>query len=62
MLYILFIFYYCQQVLFILGISSLASLLNVVSVDTVDEEGSSQFSSEAELKTLIRSHHPCIKH
>ena len=37
--FILFIFYYWQQVLFTLRVSSLLSLLNDASVDIVDDEG-----------------------
>ena len=44
-----FILYYCQQVLFTLRFSSLLSPLNDASVDIVDNEGSLQFSREAEL-------------
>ena len=46
--YILFIFFYCQQVLFTLGVSSSLLPLTNASADTIDDEGSFQFSPEAE--------------
>ena len=51
-----FIFYYCQQVLFSLRVSSLLFSLNDVSVDLVDDEGSFQFSPEAEFKRPLYVH------
>ena len=46
--YIPFILYYCQQVLFTLRILSLLPPLNGASVDIADDNGSFQFSLEAE--------------
>ena len=54
--YILFIFYYCQQVLFALRISSLLPLLNEASVHSVDDGGSFQFSPEAESTSHLYVH------
>ena len=54
--YILFIFFYCQQVLFTLRVSSLLSPLNDVSVDIVGDEGSFQFSPEAEFASPLYVH------
>ena len=51
--YILFIFYYSQQILFTLRVSSFLSLLNDDFVDIVDDVGFSQFFPEAEYTTLI---------
>ena len=42
--YILFIFYYCWQVIFTLRVPSLLLPLNAISVEIVDTEGSFQFS------------------
>ena len=51
-----FIFYYCQQDLFELRVSSLLSLLNDSYVDSVDDEGSFQFSPEAEFTSHLYFH------
>ena len=40
-------------------IAALRVLLNDASVDIVDDEGSFQFSPEAEFTIFIRPHHPC---
>ena len=50
MFYISFISCYCQQVLFTSRVSSLLLLLSDASVDIVDDEGSFQFSSDAEFR------------
>ena len=50
--YIPFIFYYCQQVLIRLRVSSLLSPLNDDSVDIADDENSCQFSAKAEFISL----------
>ena len=54
--YILFIFYYWQQVLFPLRVSSLLSLLNDAFVDIADDEGSFQFSPEVEFASALYIH------
>ena len=55
MFYISFIFYYWQQVLCTLRVSSLLSPLSDASVDIVDDEGSFQFSPEGHVtKKLCR--------
>ena len=46
--YIPFIFYYCQQVLFALRVSSLLLPLNDAPGDIVDDKDSFQFSPEDE--------------
>ena len=51
-----FFFYHCQQVLFKLRVSSLLSPLNDASVDIVDDEGSFQFSPEAEFTSHLYVH------
>ena len=51
--YILFIFYYCRQVLSTFWVSSLLSLLNDASVDIVDDESSFQFSPEADFTSPL---------
>ena len=56
MFYIPFIFYYCQQVLFTIRVSLLLSLLNDASVSIVDDEGSFQFSPEAEFASPLYVH------
>ena len=47
------IFYYCQQVLFKLRVSSLLSPLNDASVDIADNKGSFQFSPETEFTSPL---------
>ena len=54
MFYISFIFCYCQQVLFTWRVYSLLSLLNNISADIIDDEGSFQFSSEAEFTSPLQ--------
>ena len=54
--YILFIFYRCQQALFTLRVSLLLSPLNNAFVDIVDDEGSFQFSPEAEFTFHLYVH------
>ena len=54
--YIPFIFYYCQLVLFALRVSSLLSLLNDPSVESVDDGGSFQFFPEAEFTSHLYVH------
>ena len=54
--YIRFIFYYWQQVLFTLRVSSLLSPLNDASGDIVVDEGSFQFSPEAEFTSPLYVH------
>ena len=49
-------FYYCQQVLFTLRVSSLLSPLNDASGDIVADEGSFQFSPEAEFTSPLYVH------
>ena len=49
-------FYYCQQVLFTLRVSSLLSPLNDASGDIVVDEGSFQFSPEAEFTSPLYVH------
>ena len=56
MFYIPFIFYYCQLVLFALRVSSLLSLLNDASVESVDDGGSFQFFPEAEFTSHLYVH------
>ena len=51
--YMSFIFYFCQQALFELRVSSLLSLIDDASVDIVDDEGSFQFSPEGELASPL---------
>ena len=53
-----FIFYYCQKVLFTLRVSSLLFSLNDASFDVVDDEGSFEFSPEAEFTPLLYVHIP----
>ena len=53
MFYIPFIFYYCQQVLFTLRVSSLQSALNEAFVDFPNDEGYFQFSPEAEFTSSL---------
>ena len=48
-----FIFCYCQQVLFTLGVSSLLSPLNDASVDFADDMSSFQFSPEAQFTSPL---------
>ena len=54
-------FYYCQQVLFTLRVSSLLSPLNHASGDIVVDDGSFQFSPEAEftspLQQILKQNH-----
>ena len=50
---VVFIFYYCKQVLFALRVSPLLSPLNDASVDIFDDEGSFQFPPEAEFASLL---------
>ena len=52
--YVSFIFYYYQQVLFTLGVSSLLTPLNDASGDIVDGESFFQFSPEAEYTSLLQ--------
>ena len=47
-------FYYFQQILFTLRVSSLLSPLNDASVDIVDDEGSCKFSPEAKFASPLR--------
>ena len=54
--YVSFIFYYYQQVLFTLRVSSLLSSLNDASGDIADYESSFQFSPEAEFKSPLYAH------
>ena len=54
--YIPFIFYYWEQVLITLRISSLLSPLNDASGDIVDDEGFFSFLLK------LNSHHPCNRH
>ena len=57
MFFISFIFYYCQQVLFTLYVSSLLSPLNDASVDTADFfKGYFQFSPEIEFTSPLYVH------
>ena len=51
--YFPFIFYYFQQVLFTLRVSSLLSPLNDASGDIIDDEGSFQFSAETEFTSPL---------
>ena len=51
--YMPFIFCYCQQVLFTLGVSSLLSPLNDASVDFADDMSSFQFSPEAQFTSPL---------
>ena len=53
MCHIPFVFYYCQQVLFTLRNSSLLLPLNEASVDIFDDEGTFQFSPEAEFTSSL---------
>ena len=53
---VVFIFYYYKQVLFALRASPLLSPLNDASVDIFGDEGSFQFSPEAELASLLYVH------
>ena len=53
MSYIPYIFYYCQQVLVTLTVSSLLLSLNDTSVDIADVEGSFKFALEAELNSPL---------
>ena len=53
MSYIPYIFYYCQQVLVTLTVSSLLLSLNDTSVDIADVEGSFKFTLEAELNSPL---------
>ena len=53
MSYIPYIFYYCQQVLVTLTVSSLLLSLNDTSVDIADVEGSFNFSLETELNSPL---------
>ena len=60
--YILFLFYYCQQVLFTLRVSSLLSPLNDASGDIAVDKGSFQFSHDTEFisplqQTPKQNHH-----
>ena len=55
MFFISFIFYYCQQVLFTLYVSSLLSPLNDASVDIADK-GYFQFSPEIEFTSPLYVH------
>ena len=54
--YIPFIFYYCQQVLFTLRVSSLPWPLNDASSSIVDNEGSFQFPPEGEFTSPLYVH------
>ena len=54
--YILFIFYHCQQILFTLRVSSLLWSSNDASADIADDEGSFQFSPEAEFTLHLHVH------
>ena len=54
--YISFIFYFCQQVLFTLRVSSLLSPLIDASVDIANDEGSFQFSPEAKFTSPLYIH------
>ena len=54
--YILFIFYYWQQVLFTLRGSSLLSPYNDAFVDIIDYEGSFQFSPETKFTSPLYVH------
>ena len=53
MSYIPYIFYYCQQVLVTLTVSSLLLSLNDTSADIADVEGSFKFALEAELNSPL---------
>ena len=52
--YVRFIFYYCQQFLFTLRVSSLLTPLNDNSVDIVNDERSFQFSPEARFTSPLQ--------
>ena len=56
MIYIPLFFYYRWQTLFTLRVSLLLSSLNDVSVDIVDDEGSIEFSPEAEFTSPLHVH------
>ena len=51
--YIPFTFYYLQQILFTLRVSSLLSILNDAFLYIIEDEGSFQFSPEAEFPSLL---------
>ena len=55
-IYIPFIFYKCQQTLFILEVSLLLSSLAYASVDITDDEGSLELSPKAEFKSHLCIH------
>ena len=59
--YILYLIYFLlpSSFIYINIISSLLSLLNAISVDIVDDEGSFQFSPEAEFTSPLYVHITC---